>query len=530
MDTREHTELGNTLRFTALENNPYLRVDEQGTLYLKLQRHSDDGVPQTMNLEMSAGEIIAMAGDFFTDANWAMKLDLPSCHNFKMATKFSEHSSETLGEYLIKQPVTQAEEQALLKAYNNLASPDVNRAAIDKIYKIDGSTYIPFSATLNDYAKQLMFYLRVKDYGEMLNRNQTHFTPWSVRVYTLGHHLALKYARLSCELNQLATNEDYQSTNAETQNLMRSLQEKEGGFVVEHLQDLAHRYQALALEMELFTFHYYSDHFAAGHMSMVGDLRVLLTERFGVWGSILANNLHNELNRVGVYTKRFYDPTPNPTEAPTTARGDGDFNTCLNHFNKNYCLAGMQSSIQDLNNVLAGNEIPEQWQYGGLEHLPDADFNYRQHQPLILLGDDNKIYYREQLAKIKTLSPADYEALRAVPYKHGYNELESKWDAFALTAKLRLLPFIYTGQIQQLTTAERSRIENEERWRNPERESIPLPPCAPENSPTIEIPSWRSPVTNDQLIKGLAKHGLLALDKQEVRNSATTEIELTAIL
>ncbi|KTC84926.1 hypothetical protein [Legionella brunensis] len=511
MDTKEHTQLGNALRFSGINDNPYLRVDEQGILHLKLMRYHEDGIPEPMTLEMTAGEIIAMAADFFTDRNWNMKLNLPSCHSFKMAEQFADQpSSCSLGEYLIEQPVTHEEESAFIKAYNNLASPDVNRANIDLIYKIDGSTYIPFSATLNDYVKQLMFYFRVKDYGEMLNRNQTHFTPWSVRVYTLGHHLALRYARIAYELKQLIANADYQSTNEDLQNIFKTLQTKQDGFSIKNLQDLFYRYQALTFCTELFVFHYYSDHFAAGHMSMVGDLRVLLAERFGTWGSILANNLHNELNRVGVYTQRPYDPTPSPREAPTAARGDGDFNSCINHLNKEACIAGMQCSLQDLNHVMNGHEILEQGQYGGLEHLPDADFHYRQLQPLLVIGEDTKIYRRENLNRIKTLSPSDYAKLQAAPAECGYCELTSKWDAFWLVAKLRLLPFAYEGEVQPLSASELLRIEMEERALNPDRDPIPIPPCTPEEKPALQVPDWHTPSQEVQLLMGLDKYSLLA--------------------
>ncbi|OCH99472.1 type IV secretion protein Dot [Legionella jamestowniensis] len=510
MDTKEHTELGNSLRFTGIEGNPYLRTDEQGVLHVTLQRCQENGLPEPMRLEMTAGEIIAMAADFFTDRDWNMKLDLPSCHSFETAESFAmEASSNSLGDYLIEQPVTDKEENALLNAYNNLASPDVSRQNIDLIYKIDGSNYIPFSATLNDYFKQLMFVLRVKDYGEMLNRNQTHFTPWSVRVYTLGHHLALKYAHFAAELKQLMADADYQGVSIESQTIIQTLRSQKENLSSEYLQDLFYRYQALAYCIELFVFHYYSDHFAAGHMSMVGDLRVLLTERFGTWGSILANNLHNELNRVGVYTKRPYDPTPTPTEAPTSARGDGDFNSCINHFNKAACIAGMQCSVLDIEYVITGEKVPSQRQYGGLEHLPDVDSNYRQLQPLLVLGNDTKIYHRKHLNQIKTLSPSDYAQLKIAPAQCGYRELKGKWDAFALVAKLRLFPYIFDGKVQPLTALELQRIEEEEKALNPERDPIPTPPCTPTQRPLEKTPNWRTPTSEQQIYEGLGKHGLL---------------------
>ncbi|PUT40146.1 type IV secretion protein Dot, partial [Legionella taurinensis] len=145
------------------------------------------------------------------------------------------------------------------------------------------ANYVPFSPTLNFYAQQLMYYFRVKDYGEMLVRNQTHFTPWSIRVYILGHAIALRYARLSYELKQLATDRNYQSDNPDLITLKNSLQNKNETLSSNTLLDLANRYHAQAYSIELFTFHYYSDHFATGHMSMIGDLRVVLKERFGVW-------------------------------------------------------------------------------------------------------------------------------------------------------------------------------------------------------------------------------------------------------
>ncbi|WED42909.1 type IV secretion protein Dot [Legionella cardiaca] len=527
MDTKEHTELGNALRFTGVEGNPYLRIDEEGTLHLRLQHFHGDGIPEPMLLEMTAGEIIAMAADYFTDRDWNMKLDLPSCHSFKTAERFSQVASSSLGDYLIEQPVTIDEENALLKAYNNLASPEVNRDNIDLIYKIDGSTYIPFSNTLNEYIKQVMFYFRVKDYGEMLNRNQTHFTPWSVRVYTLGHHLALKYAQVTHEIQRLIADSDYQSSNEDFRNLVTTLQTKPDGLSTENLKELFYRYQALTFCVELFVFHYYSDHFAAGHMSMVGDLRVLLTERFGTWGSILANNLHNELNRVGVYTKRPYDPTPTPLEPPTSARGDGDFNSCINHFNKDACIAGMQCSLADLNRVLIGETAPEQKQYGGLEHLPDVDYSYRQLQPLLLIGEDTKIYYRANLSQIKTLSPSDYAKLLLSPAQHGYQELKGKWDAFWLVVKLRVLPFIYSGEVQPLSAADLLRIEEEEHELNPGRDPIPTPPCTPEETPAIEASNWRSPVQEEKIHAALNRYGLIPKPVTIQPKEQTIETTLT---
>ncbi|WP_058527892.1 hypothetical protein [Legionella erythra] len=497
MDTKEHTALGNALTF-KVKNNPYLKIGEQGTLHLRLMRFSNTGFPEPMAMELSFGEIIAMAGDFFTDATWVMDLNLPKCHGQK---------TKSIGKKLINQPVRPEDHQALLRAYNNLASPEVSRGDIDKIYRIDQTRYLPFSDTLNDYVKQLMFYLRVKDYGEMLNRNQTHFTPWSVRVYTIGHHLALEFTRIAYELQQLANDPNSMPKQAATRDLLDRLN-KGKSLTADELRDLAYRYQAMGLGLELFTLHYYSDHFASGHMSMVSDLRVLLQERFGILGGILANDLHNELNRVGVYTTRAYDPTPTPSDPPNPARGDSDFDECINHFNKTACLSGMQKSLGDLERVFQGGELPAQDQYAGLEDLPDVDKTYRQPQPLLVLDANEGIFYRNDLSKIHLLSPSDYQQLRENPGAHGYSPLTSKWSAFNLVAKLRLFPYVYQGKLQTLSLNESLRIQKEEQDLNPERQPIPIPPCT---TPSLQVNAdWRTPVTGASLQQALRKHGLLA--------------------
>lgn len=522
MNTTEHTELGNGLLLDNIEGNPYLRVDEFGVLHLRLQRFGENNLPEPMELEMSAGEIIAMAGDYFTQANWTMNLDLPKCELFD--------SPVELGKYLIRKPIDSKEESALITAYNNLAAPDVTRKEIDRIYSINNATYVPFSPTLNFYAQQLMYYFRVKDYGEMLVRNQTHFTPWSIRVYVLGHAIALRYARLSYELKQLAADNNYQSDNPDLLSLKTSLQNKNEPLSSNTLIDLANRYHAQAYSIELFTFHYYSDHFATGHMSMIGDLRVLLKDRFGVWGNILANNIHDEVNRVGVYTVRPYDPIPNTTEAPSRARGDGKFDTCLNQFNRLACLNGMTASLKDIDQVLSGGKIPGQRDYGGLIHMPDVDFNSRQHQPLLVLSQ-GKVYYREHLSKIQILSPTEYEALRQNPEKHGYKELTNKWSAFKLVTKLRLFPYIYDGAIVPVSDEKLAEIIADEKLRSPQRAPIPTPSCIPEPEPTVfdwrTKPGWRNNKDQLDILDGLKKHSVLRLKRTlPAQEEKTEEVQM----
>lgn len=520
MDTKEHTELGDALRFEGwdeLKDNPYISFDENGTMHISVQGLNENSLPQHLNLILSSGQFVGMSGDYFGGDEVDLREDLPSKYDFDHNRKnyATDYKCENLGQYLINQPVTDNEMQKLIKSYLKLANPGVQKSDIDTIYEIDAKDYIPFSSTLNSYFQQLVFAIYVKNYGEILNRNLSHFTPWSVRVYILGHYIALQYARISAELKSLLEDEHYTSTNEAFNAVINTLKQS-GEFSKEKLQDLVYRYQALSLGMELFCFHYYSDHFAAGHGALVGDLREELPARFGLLGGILVNNLHDELNRVTVYTRKPYDPTPDRTEPPVEAGGDGDFNSDKNYYNKLACIAGMQESLKDLHNVFLGKEMPEQPKYGGLEYLPDVDVNYRQPQPLILLGEDNKIYYRTNLSKIRILAPSEFQETYRSPLRHGYTELTNSFMAFILVIMLRVFSYFYEGQLQPLTESELNRIEFEEALLNPGRKPIPQPPVAdigeqpvPEQEP-VSLLHWQKPASRDTVMKGLTTNGLLA--------------------
>lgn len=501
MDTKEHTDVGNALRLQNKYNNPYLRIDDKGVMHIQLQRLEDKKNPETVPLELSTGQIVAMAADYFTQADWIAPLDLPHCEVFR--------SPADLGKYLIGKRTTPIEEDALLTAYNNLAAPNVTQKDIDRIYNINSSNYLPFSRTLNGYVQQIMLYFRVTNYGEMITRNLTHFTPWSVKAYMLGHAIALRYAKLSSELKKLAATSDYQSTNEDLVEMMPVLD----GQTPENLVDLSHRYEALAYGMELFTFHYYTDHFATGHMSMMADLRTELQTRFGTLGSILANNLHDEINRVGVFTNHPYDTNPS-NDAPTRSRGDNRINTCLNQRSRRHCIQGMSESFKDIDHVLAGGELPQQRQYGGLKYLPDVDFNVRQHEPLLVFSN-GKIYRREHPSKIKVLAPSEYDGLRADPTSHGYVEVSNKADAFGLVCKLRLFPYFYNGKVLPVPPERKEQIKHEEKSRAPKRHSIRNPKCKPESEPNAL--DWRTQKDwKDHLdqMDGLKKHSVLRFKKK----------------
>lgn len=521
MDTREHTEVGNMLKFDemGIKDNPYIIIDEQtGILSLMIQGLNDDNMPTSTNLKLTPGNVVAMSGDYFGGTE--VSFDLPSLAEFK-ENPDDFNNDISLGHYLFNKPISFEDKDKFVRSYRKLANPQVTQQEIETIYKIDSANYIPFSSTLNGYVQEIMFAMWVKNYGEILIRNLSHFTPWSVRAYTVGHYLALKFARCHYEFKKLAENPQYTSNSDEFNETYEQLKQRPKGMSKDELRDLAYRFQVLAIGIELFSFHYYSDHFAAGHCQPMGDLRAILPEQFGTWGSILVNGLHDESNRVTIYTRRPYDPNPDLTAPPVEAGGDGDFDTPQNYYNKLACVAGMQASLGDLYNVFQGSPIPKQSEYAGLKHLPDIDPNYRQPQPLFVMGNDKKVYYRTELSKIRTLSPSQWKATYESPAEHGYTELNSKWQAFVLVFKLRVLSFIYQGTLQKLSEEELSAIEEEEHALNPNRHPIPRPPKEMEKTPDL-VPqlspvNWKKQsASSKDVISGLNQFGFLSKSSEHI--------------
>lgn len=507
METKEHTELGDALRlahWSELKGNPYIKFNDKGVMSLNLQAIGDNGLPEDTQLLVTSGMVMAMSGDYFGGKE--IDLELPTRFEFTQAHKNDENNDEyeSLASFLIHAPIPASQEQKLIRSYRKFANPKVTNKEIDTIYKIDSARYIPFSETLNSYVQQVMFALRVKNYGNILSSNLSHFTPWSVRTYIIGHHLALQFAHISFELSQLIKDTNYESNNEEF-NILRAILRQNRQLTSSRIQEYIYRYQALSLGMELFCFHYYSDHFAAGHSSLMGDLRALLPKQFGALGGILVNSLHNELNEVTIYTSRPYCATKS-MEQPIATAGDGSFNSAKNSSNKLACIAGMHDSLADVQKALQGHPLPEPPLYGGLSKLPDVDFNYRQPQPLLLIGDDYKIYYRKELSKIRTLSPLNFKTMRASPSEHGYKELKGLFNALILVSKLRLFPYFYKGKTQPITPAELLQMKAEETQLNPGKRSLFTAPIEANSAPSK--PDWRTPVDSSLRVDGIKRNSM----------------------
>ncbi|KTD07030.1 hypothetical protein [Legionella jamestowniensis] len=470
METNEHKQAGNQIRIETL-GNPYLKgskklLPAKGDELVVRVMQQIDGIPVPLTLELTAGDIVALAGDYYTKAGWGLKLDIPQRSSNPIADNVE----------LFKKKVAPQETVAFLGAYSDLASTEVQNTDIDKIYKIENTTYIPFIKSLNSLFQQLVYSFTVKGYGEKLLQNEAHFSPWSSRAYIVGHHSALHNAELALACYALSANNEEpegisQPIGDELQILLQKIKltPEKYGFTVGTSQsdiysELGHRFHALAVSQDLFAMHFYSDHYAGGHMSRIGVLRQTMPQRFGKWGSILINNMHNEDNTRSVEVINPHQPSSTGSNAfrmysaDDEAYGDGTYFDANNNENSNMLVNGMTNSLGDIARYMQTGIKPAASEYGGLCFLPEVDYQKPQTQPLLIDGGDGKVYFRSDVSRIQILSPAKYQATLQDPKNHGYEEL-TYWKAFALVFKLRVLGPLYSPKIDNSEVVD-LRIEN----------------------------------------------------------------------
>ncbi|KTD24466.1 hypothetical protein [Legionella maceachernii] len=453
METNEHKQIGDQIRIETL-NNPYLKKstslseDPKNDLLVTVMS-TVNGIPIPLALELSAGDIVAMAGDYYTKAGWGYQLTLPP----RTGDVIAEN------EALFKIPVSPKESRAFREAYDDLASPAVKKADIDKIYDIETTTYIPFFKSLNSLFQQLVYSFSVKGYSDKLNQNAAHFAPWSARAYIVGHESALRMATLAFYFKQLAENHRGRIPKAAFPELQRIVEQIKANpaqyhFTSKQITDeralyteLWRRYHALAVSRDLFAMHFYSDHFAGGHISRIGLLREEMPKRFGVLGGILINNMHNEDNTDSVKVVNPYEINGSSKyitlREDSQAYGDGTYFKRGNDETSNLLINGMDNSLGDITRLMKTGKPLEAANYGGLTFLPEIDYTKAQPQPLLIYGLDQKIYFRTNVSQIDMLSSKDYKKTLKNPAEHGYKEL-TFFEAIKLVFKLRILGFIYS--------------------------------------------------------------------------------------
>ncbi|MDI9817921.1 MULTISPECIES: hypothetical protein [unclassified Legionella] len=531
METNEHKQAGDEIRIYTLKEgqyeNPYLKgsqhlspLDEnkqpnqEDILKINLMR-LDNNVPVPIeNAELTAGDIVALAGDYYTKAGWGLELNISEnlsgneVANSQKTDELHVCRQERSIKTLLNQKISSEETAVFHQAYGDLASENVKKADIDKIYRIENTRYIPFFKSLNSIFQQLVYAFTVKGYGEKLTKNEAHFAPWSVRAYIVGHHTALHTAELAYCFRELATDDNFKPDSPQLSNELKSVLDKiksdnspdpglKNKTDPEIYKELAYRYHALAISQELFAMHFYSDHFAGGHLSRIGILRKTMPEKFGTFGSILINNMHDEDNKRSVEVINPHQPNSNEYlrmhPEDDEAFGDGTYFNKNNDKNSDMLVNGMTNSLGDIARLMQTGKKPEVQNYGGFCFLPEVDSNKPQTQPLLLLGTNGEVYFRSNLKSIKTLAASEYRETIQHPEKNGYEKL-TRWKAFVLTFKLRVLGFYYSPTYEPAE----SQKEKEMTKKTSSEGLIQAPiPTSPVQNPTAEVTgAWRTPASS----------------------------------
>jgi hypothetical protein len=447
METSEHIAAGNKIESSDFGDNPYLtggniipNADpiEVAPIKITPMRFNEEGFPVPMaefkDAKLSAGEVAALCGDYFTEAGWGKKLRLPA----EKAASYN-HYKEIMGAH-----VTNIEQRAFIKSYQQFANVKTTRKKVQAIEAISQSNL------LDEAGKQVAYEEVVPGYIKRLKENVAHFTPWSTRAYMVGHQTALHYAEAASQLKLLSDNETIVESTLlpevkTIQEDFSSANKKEKLGRADYLE-LSYRYHALAVGMELGTLHYYSDHFAGGHLGRLGYLRTALPQSYGgFFGGLLVNAMHGEDNHFGVNVTNddsigsFRNP-----EGETLAQGDKSYNCNSNQINRAHLINGMTSSLADINSVVRGEPVPRTNAYGGAGFLPHIDSKKPQNQPLFILTKRGDIYYRKSLSSVSKLTADEFTLRENNPnrFPKEYKKLNGRLAYFrviSLVLKIHLL-------------------------------------------------------------------------------------------
>lgn len=447
METLEHLRLGNAIDYQNLHENPHLKQIDS-VWHIRLFQ-MDGWMPTPLDHWMSFGDIVAMSGDFFTKAGFYKDLFVPEREPGELW-----YDAVTR---MINYPVQPTEYQTIREAYADLPQHNPDGRHVSDIYAIEKKTYFPIGL-INQLIQQALLYLSVPNYGPKLTQNFDHFSPWNIRTYVAGHNQALNYARLGYYFDSLAKDLNYNpepkgdddaaiKDTPLTIKTMINTYTSSDEIKQTMFKTLAHQFHAMAICMELFTFHFYSDAFAGGHSSRVGLARMLLTKKYGsTLAGILVNAMHNRDNRDGVIYDDRFDRSGND-DPDRVGMGDGEIDAPENQENMSACVRGMSQSLIDIDRVFYGKTKPLNQDFMGFDTLPDVNPNSPQTQPLFI--DFNKeLYVLKNLRQTRMFTALEYQALmQGDPSKYGYRKMGGKADALKLAVELKLLGFINKGTV-----------------------------------------------------------------------------------
>ncbi|WP_020424304.1 hypothetical protein [Legionella tunisiensis] len=161
METNEHRDAGNKIRIMTLDN-PYLQGSnglspDSENLRVRMMRIVE-GIPVPLDVEVDAGDIVALAGDYFTKAGWGSGFTNPS----------NDRPRKKDNEALFNLAVSPEENGVFLDAYSDLASPTLSEDEIKKFMRLKKQPIFPFCHRLitffNNWCMHLRSRITIKNY------------------------------------------------------------------------------------------------------------------------------------------------------------------------------------------------------------------------------------------------------------------------------------------------------------------------------------------------------------------------------
>lgn len=351
--TPEHEEAGNEITLSFIKDGGVITLSKGQ----KLPIFADEGdTPiEITSLSLSYGEILALAGDYF-------------------ACKQS----------IAMAPTNEEAKARFVEGFNQLAS--TRSDIITSLFRINSTRYAK-DASINEYIQQALFVkLLGWRYFEITNNNFDHFYEWSITAYQQGHHVALEMAQKGYELYQAG--DEFSANN----------------------------YLSTAYQLNAFACHFLSDTFSSGHLRE-SSLRSQLSTQFGILGSILVNNMHDEDSQQGVSVSNLNGDS-------WMAYGDGNYDNPRNERNRIIQNTALQQSANEVFTTYRTGLMTNPADSLVNNYLPIVAETKTQNAPMFK-SMSNKVYYRNPLNELN-------------PSKVVYKEL-GYFSAFVIAFKLRVL-------------------------------------------------------------------------------------------
>lgn len=325
-------------------------------------------LPESNSIEISAGEIIALAGDFYADADHPICLKKEEMEqNFLNAyNTLIKANKDQINRLLIE---INKETEVIQHALDNEQKSSIELA---KIENEQNKSYAKvFSATSR--FSFFPFTLLRSPYVKLATNNFDHFGDDAKAVHEVGHNIAVAMASKAAK--------------------MPTPKERAKGLLK-------------AFTIELYACHFLTDIFASGHLrtprkalweQVTQNSNIPFDYGKSVIAGLLAKEMHDEDGETGVYVKSQQNPNGWKTF------GDGCYFNDENEENEAQINETVKAALRDVFNAYLGKTLSEENKVSYKKYLPMVDETKVEEEdfahPLFKV-EDGKVKVRKEVNNI----------------------------------------------------------------------------------------------------------------------------------